>query len=76
MIDAGIQNELLQQVDRLPIDRQREVLAFVSNLVKSSATVKPPRHFLELAGTLPAEDAREMLQAIEEGCEQVDANGW
>lgn len=36
----------------------------------------PGRELLDLAGTLSDEDARQMLEAIEEGCEQVDPNEW
>jgi hypothetical protein len=31
---------------------------------------------LEFAGILTPEEAKEMMDAIEEGCEQIDANEW
>jgi hypothetical protein len=31
---------------------------------------------LALAGTLPSDDARDMREAIEPGCEQVDVREW
>ncbi len=76
MIDGNIQSELLKQVDRLPIEQQRQVLDFACNLVKGTPPGRPVRHFLDLAGTLDPQDAREMLAAIEEGCEQVDVDEW
>ena len=36
----------------------------------------PGRDLLHLAGTLPPEDAEEMRQAIENGCEKVNPHGW
>jgi hypothetical protein len=35
----------------------------------------PGRDLLRFAGTLSPEDAEEMRQAIEEGCEQIDEEG-
>jgi hypothetical protein len=43
---------------------------------------EPPRHgtpgaaLLRFAGSIPPADLREMAEAIEEGCEQVDPDGW
>jgi hypothetical protein len=31
---------------------------------------------LPFAGTISEADAREMMQAIEEGCEQIDPDEW
>jgi hypothetical protein len=76
MIDECIQNELLKKIDQLPINQQREVLEFADNLLKSTSIKEPAPSFLDLFGTLPPEDAREMMEAIEEGCEQVDTDGW
>jgi hypothetical protein len=75
MIDTTIQTELLRQVEQLPLAQQRQVLDFVQTLVGASHG-EPPKHFLDLFGTLPHEDAREMMEAIEEGCERIDASRW
>lgn len=45
---------------------------FVDGTVRSSTG----RGILAHAGTIPPEDLRQMEQAIEEGCEQVDESGW
>jgi hypothetical protein len=43
---------------------------------------EPPRQgtpgvlLLRFAGSIPPEDLREMANAIEEGCEQVNSDGW
>lgn len=36
----------------------------------------PGAKLLALAGSIPAEDLREMEAAIEEGCERVNEDGW
>jgi uncharacterized protein (DUF433 family) len=34
------------------------------------------QQLLAFAGTIPSDDTALMRQAIEDGCERVDANGW
>ena len=75
MIDTTVQTELMKQVEQLPLAQQRQVLDFARTLANAS-TGEPPKDFLDLFGTLPSEDAKEMMEAIEEGCEQVNPNGW
>ena len=36
----------------------------------------PGAALLPFAGTLSADEARAMLEAIEEGCERIDHDGW
>ena len=36
----------------------------------------PAQDLLAFAGVISPEDALQMTQAIEQGCEQVDANAW
>jgi hypothetical protein len=76
MIDVNIRDALLAQVDMLPVMQQRQVLDFAAGLVKASSTAPDDKDFLAIVGTLPPEDAEEMLKAIEEGCEKVDLDGW
>ncbi len=76
MIDASLKSELLKQVDHLPPALQRQVLDFASALGKSMPTGTPGRELLSLAGVLDPQDAKEMMQAIQIGCESVDIHGW
>ncbi len=75
MSNTEIQAELLKRINQLSEEEQRQVLKFASNL-PASLPKKSPEHFLDLVGTLDSESAQEMLQAIEEDCERIDANEW
>ena len=76
MIERTLQQELLEHMSRLPSDKQRRVVEFAAALSHTSEQGVPASKLLELAGTLPPEDADEMRRAIEEDCERIDRNGW
>ena len=68
MIDTTIQVQLLKQVDQLTLEEQHRVLDFASSLSKAHNPTSPPKHFMELFGTLDSESAKEMNRAIEKNC--------
>jgi hypothetical protein len=72
---SNVQDELLKRINQLSEEEQRKVLNFTTNLPTSSSKSSPAK-FLDLAGTLDSQSAQEMLQAIEEDCERIDANEW
>ena len=77
--DPLIQSELLSYLGQLSADEQARVVDFARTLVKSPKPTKvgtPGRDLLRFAGTIPQEDLEEIKKAIEEGCEQIDANQW
>jgi hypothetical protein len=76
MLDAGIQSELLKEVEQLPPPLQRKVVDFAHSLAQSRPRGTPAKQLLEFAGILDAEEAKAMMAAIEEGCERIDANEW
>jgi hypothetical protein len=65
MIDSDIRDQLMNQLGRLPLPAQRQVLDYASSLTLPSET----RDFHEFAGTLDPRDAEEMIRAIEEDCQ-------
>ena len=71
-----IKIKVIEQLDTLPENLQREVLAFVEALQKVARQGVPGRQLLEFAGAIPLDDVELMRQAIEDGCEQVDVNEW
>lgn len=75
MIDAGIQSELLKQVERLTLPKQQRVLDFALSLAEPPRGV-PGTELLEFAGIMSPEEAREFLKGIEEECERIDPNEW
>ncbi len=76
MIDTELHAELLKQLEQLSPPKQWQVLGFARSLAEGPPKGVPGRDLLDLCGIMPAEDAREMMQAIEEECERIDPNGW
>jgi hypothetical protein len=77
--DPAIQSELLSFLGQLPVDDQARVVDFARALAGSEKSKKvgvPGKDLLRFAGTITDEDARQMIEAIEEGCEQIDASQW
>lgn len=72
----GGRDEIVARVDKLPPEVQEQILRFVASL---SAPVQKGESGAELrcfSGSLDAVSAREMVRAIEEECERVDAGEW
>ena len=77
--DPLIQSELLSYQGQLPTDEQARVVDFarmLAELPKRTKVGTPGKDLLRFAGTISHEDAQQMMKAIEEGCEQIDANEW
>lgn len=76
MVSPAIKDELLSRMERLPEKEQRRVLDFADTLAHTRPKGVPGEALAPLVGTLDEESARQMIKAIEEGCEQVDEGGW
>jgi hypothetical protein len=76
MVDADIQQAILSELNQLPVPKQRQVLEYVVSLRTSRPKGASGKDLLQFAGTLGDEDAREMMEAIEAGCEQIDEDEW
>ena len=67
----------LQKVlDSLPEDRQREVLDFARSLGQTKPAGVRWEDLRRFAGTIDKDELRQMADAIEQGCERIDANEW
>ena len=75
-MDASITKEIVERMHELPAAQQKLVLEIVRSLASQRPQGVPAKDLLALAGVISAQDAREMVDAIEEGCERVDANAW
>jgi hypothetical protein len=75
MTSLKIKQELLLRLEELPEERQLEVLNFARSLPPSPRGV-PGKDLLRFAGVLDDQSAREIMEAIEEGCERVDLDEW
>lgn len=76
MLDSTIQSDLLKEVEQLPLPLQRKVVDFAHSLAQSRPRGTPGRQLLEFAGILSPEEAKAMMDAIEEDCERIDPNDW
>lgn len=74
MVSTAIREDLLTRLDQLPVELQRRVVDFADALVLSTPKGVPARELLPLVGRLDEQSAREMIQAIEEGCERIEAD--
>lgn len=70
MLDAAIQSDLLQVVEQLSPSLQRKVVQYAHSLTQAEPQGTPGDQLLEFAGILTPEEAKEMMDAIEDGCEQ------
>jgi hypothetical protein len=75
---TSTRDRILERIDRLPETMLDEILQFIDSLVNRLPPVQgiPGKLLLDLAGSLPSEDASEMRQAIENDCGQVDFDEW
>ncbi len=67
-IGALIEKEILQQLDELPLEQQRQVLDFARALARRRPTGVPGSELLRFAGTIEHTDLQLMAEAIETGC--------
>jgi hypothetical protein len=76
MVDTLVQNELLKQMEQLPVAMQHQVLDFARSLVKPTPKGTPGRELLRFAGIMTPEEGKDFLRSIEEDCERIDPNEW
>lgn len=76
MATLAMKNELLHQVNRLPMNMQLQVLQFARALEITTHLQRPGSSLLSFAGCIPKEDLNTMAKVIHDGCEKVDADEW
>jgi hypothetical protein len=74
IVNQSIQQEILNQLDKLPIEQQAQVLDFARALTKPEG--RQGKDLLHFAGGINIDDLSLMTQAIERDCEQVNADDW
>jgi hypothetical protein len=75
-MSTPIIDKVVEHLEVLPYELQRRVLEFTRMLVVSVPRGVPGQQLLRFANVIPPDDLQLMRQAIEQGCEQVDANEW
>lgn len=71
-----VREQIAEQVERLQPELQEQVLRFVTSLSGLSQAGEKGTLLRRFAGSLDPLSARQMTQAIEKECEQVDAGEW
>lgn len=72
MVNQSIQEENRNQLDKLPLEQQVQVLDFARALIKPEG--RPGKDLLNFAGGINLDDLSLMTQGIERDCEQVNAD--
>jgi hypothetical protein len=73
-VQASLQKELLDQLDKLSPQKQRRVLEFARSLSRPRGMTVDQLY--AFAGSISPEDLKLMEEAIEEGCEQIEPDEW
>lgn len=68
-----IKDNLIAEIDKLPLELQRRLLDFVKTLVPKGVEGKS---LLRFEGAIPAGDLALISEVIEESCEKVDISEW
>jgi hypothetical protein len=71
-----LRREIAERIDALAPDQQERVLQFVASLPSRAINGESGLSLRHFARSLDSDSAQQMIQAIEEGCEQVEAGGW
>lgn len=71
-----IKEEILREIEHLPLHSQKRVLDFARALRSTFNQGVSGRELLRFAGTLPPGEGELMNQAIEDACERVEQDEW
>ena len=71
-----VRQEIARQVEKLPPETQEQVLRFVSSLASSAPAGEKGANLRQFASSIDSVSAGQMIQAIEEECERIDAGEW
>jgi hypothetical protein len=76
MVLPVIKKQILDDLDQLSPEMQKRAADLVHRLISPLPQGASGRDLLRFAGTLDDASAREMIEAIEQGCERVDLDAW
>ena len=75
-MSSTITSKVMEQLETLPENLQRQVLELVQALQVFARWGVPGKQLLPFARAIPLDDLELMRQAIENECEQIDLNEW
>jgi hypothetical protein len=76
VIEPTVKERILRDLDQLSPELQHKAVRLVHQLVAPLPKGASIEDLMSLAGTLDDTSAREMIEAIEEGCERIDPRDW
>jgi len=76
MAKTKIYNEIINDLEKLPIDLQIKVKDFVAALILTLPKGIDGQEILNFAGIFDKNDLDEMEEIINEGCERIDKDEW
>jgi hypothetical protein len=71
-----VRYEIVTRVDKLSPEMQEQVPRFVASLAAPTPKGESGAVLRHFSGTLDPVSAQEMLRAIDQECERVDASEW
>ena len=75
-MNSLIVDDVVKQMAGLPQELQWRVLEFTRSLANSTPRGVSGKELLRFAGAISIDDTVLMREAIEQGCEQIDAHEW
>lgn len=72
----SLADKVVEQLKTLPCEMQWRVYEFTRALAVSVPRGVPGTQLLRFAGAIPVDDLQIIRQAIQVGCERIDANEW
>ena len=76
VFQMDLRDEIVARVETLPSEMQERVLQFVASLAAPPTKGESGSVLRRFSGSLDPVSAQEMVRAIEEECERVDASEW
>lgn len=76
MSESIIQQEIANELNKLRVEEQRQVLEYARSLAEVKPVGVHGKTLLAFAGTIEKSDLELMRLAIEDGCEKVSPNEW
>ena len=76
MLNIKIKKKLIEDLNNLPFDSQKKVQEFAHALLITQNTGKSGKDMIKFSGIFSNDDAAELREIIETGCERVDINEW
>lgn len=69
MVDPAVKQEILEELDRMSVEKQRQVLAVIRSYREPEGRPAPASGWRSVFGAVRPEDLREVDAAIEEAFE-------